>query len=231
MKKYKHLFFDLDHTLWDFDKNTSEAIEEIYKIFHFSSWSFFTFDDFMKVFHEVNNYLWDKFNHGLIDRIDLRNKRFNLILEKLGVNSNEIPSGIGEKYLELAPVKSGVIDDTHEILEYLKPNYQLHIISNGFDDVQHSKMKASRIHGYFDVIVTSDSSGHRKPQRGIFDFAMDRAGASLDDSIMIGDNINTDIIGAQNASMDHIYYNPNKIPHSLDVTYEIESLKELRKIL
>ena len=107
----------------------------------------------------------------------------------------------------------------------------MHIISNGFDDVQHSKLRASRIHDYFDVIVTSDSSGHRKPQKGIFEFAMANAGASSNDALMIGDNIDTDIVGAQNANLDHIFFNPNKTCHHLNVTYEISSLKQLMNIL
>ncbi len=229
-KKYKHLFFDLDHTLWDFEKNTSEAIEEIYRIFNFASWSIFTLREFMEKFQEVNNYLWDKFNHGLIDRQELRNSRFKMMLTKLGVSEQEIPEGISEKYLEIAPVKERVIPFTHEILAYLKPNYRLHIISNGFDDIQHTKLKSSHIHQYFDKIVTSDSSGHRKPQKGIFEFAMTEAGATRDNAIMIGDNIDTDIIGAQNATMDHIYFNPNNTKHSLKVTFEIDSLKEIMNI-
>ena len=96
----------------DFDRNTSEAIQEIYKIFNFSKWSFFTFNDFMRTFNEINEYLWDKFNHGRIDRLELRNNRFGLILDKLGVNKGEIPDGIGDKYLELAPVKPNVIHCT-----------------------------------------------------------------------------------------------------------------------
>ena len=225
------MFFDLDHTLWDFEHNTSEAIKEIYKLFNFSRWSFFTFDDFMNKFHEINEYLWRRFNRGLIDRIELRNSRFNLILGKLGVEESDMPEGIGEKYLELAPVKPNVIPYTHDILEYLRPKYQLHIISNGFDDVQHCKMKAAKIYNYFNVIVTSDSSGHRKPQKGIFEFAMNKAGACRNEAIMIGDNIETDIIGAQNAAIDHIFYNPSKRKHTLNVTYEIDSLKQIMNIL
>lgn len=231
MKNYKHLFFDLDHTLWDFDKNTTEAMEEIYKIFNLAKWSFFTFNDLMKIFYEVNNHLWDKFNHGLIDQWELRNTRFNIILGKLGMRENEIPKSIGEKYLEVAPAKHYVLPFTYEILDYLKPKYQLHIISNGFDDVQHTKMKSSKIHKYFDKIVTSDSSGHRKPQKGIFEFAMNEAGATRQNALMIGDNMDTDIIGAQNASMDHVYFNPSKIKHSLKVTFEIDSLKQIMNIL
>lgn len=185
----------------------------------------------MVIFHEVNNYLWDKFNYGLIERNELRNRRFYMILDQLGVKESEVPDGIGEKYLELAPVKPNVIPHAHDVLEYLRPNYCMHIISNGFDDVQHSKLKASNLHDFFDVIITSDSSGHRKPQKGIFEFAMKEAGAARNDSIMIGDNIDTDIIGAQNASMDQIFFNPKEIRHSLTVTYEINSLKEILKIL
>jgi len=185
----------------------------------------------MKAFNEINEYLWDKFNHGLIDRLELRNNRFALILDKLGVNQHEIPAGIGDKYLELAPVKPNVIPHAHDILEYLRPNYGLHIITNGFDDVQHSKLKASQIYNYFDIIVTSDSSGHRKPQKGIFEFAMHKAGATRNDAIMIGDNIETDILGAQNASMDQIFFNPRETRHTVDVTYEITSLKQIMNIL
>lgn len=231
MKKYKHLFFDLDHTLWDFEKNTSEAMEEIYILFNFSQWSFFTFNDLMVKFNDVNNYLWDKFNQGLINGEELRYSRFNLILEKLGVDQVEIPTGIAEKYLEIAPAKQNVIPFTIEILDYLKPKYQLYILSNGFDDVQHMKLKAANIHQYFDNIVTSDSSGHRKPHKEIFEYAMNEAGATSENALMIGDNLGTDIIGAQNAAMDQIFFNPEKIKHSHKVTFEIDSLKQLMNIL
>jgi len=231
LKKYKHLFFDLDHTLWDFEKNTYEAMEEIYRIFNFSKWSFFSFSDLMKNFNDVNNYLWEKFNYGLIDGDELRYSRFNIILERLNVDQNEIPAGIADKYLEIAPAKQNVIPFTHEILDYLKPNYQLYILSNGFDDVQHMKLKAANIHQYFDKIITSDSSGHRKPHKEIFEYAMNEAGATRENALMIGDNLGTDINGAQNAAMDHVFFNPAKIMHSEKVTFEIDSLKQLMKIL
>ena len=229
-KNYKHLFFDLDHTLWDFERNTSEAISEIYNTFKFKDWSF-SIEEFIKYFHEANNYLWTKFNHGLIDRIEIRNSRFKIILKKLGFSEKDVPEGIGDVYLQLAPSKSNVVPFTHEVLEYLQPSYHLHIITNGFDDVQHRKMKAAKIHHFFDKIVTSDSSGHRKPQKEIFEYALDQAGASISNSIFIGDNLDTDIKGAQNAEMDHIFYNPEKIDHSSPVTYEINSLQQIMNIL
>lgn len=231
MKKYQHIFFDLDHTLWDFDKNTVETIREIYDIYDFSKWDFFTFHEFMEVFREVNNHLWDKYNHGFIDQMELRNSRFGIILKKLGVAAENIPQGIGKKYLELSPIKPNVLPFTHDMLAYLKPKYRLHILSNGFVDVQHTKLKASKIHEYFEVIITSDSSGFRKPQKEIFEFAMSQAGATIDNALMIGDNLDTDIIGAQNASMDHVFFNPNKVKHQLTLMHEIHSLKEIMHIL
>jgi putative hydrolase of the HAD superfamily len=229
-KKYKHIFFDLDHTLWDFDGNTTEAIKEIYDIYGFDNWSF-SFNDFIKSFHEANNLLWNKFNHGLIDRLELRNTRFKMILGNLGISENKVPLEIGEKYLAIAPSKSKVLPYTYDVLDYLLPKYKLHIISNGFDDVQHRKMKASNIYHYFDKIITSDSSGHRKPQKEIFEYAMAQACASPADALFIGDNPDTDIQGAQNAQIDHIFYNPDNRRHSFSVTYEIRSLREIMKIL
>ena len=147
------------------------------------------------------------------------------------MHPHDIPQGIGEKYLEIAPVKSGVIPFTHEILTYLQSKYHLHIVSNGFDDVQHTKMKSAGIHHYFDKVITSDNSGFHKPQKAIFEFAMKEAGAIPENTLMIGDNIETDIIGARNAGLDHIFFNPDNIRHDLDVTYEIQCLSQLRNIL
>lgn len=229
-KSYKHIFFDLDHTLWDFEKNTEEAIKEIYELYDFSKYPF-TLNEFVKYFHETNNLLWDKFNHRLIGREELRDSRFIIVLGNLGINEEDVPRDIGEAYLKIAPNKSGVLPYTYQVLDYLYPKYKLHIISNGFDDVQHRKLKAANLYHYFDKIITSDNSGYRKPQKEIFEFAMNCAHASRADSIFIGDNADTDIVGALNAEMDHIYYNPEKNQHSYKVNYEIESLQEIMNIL
>jgi putative hydrolase of the HAD superfamily len=229
-KKYKHLFFDLDHTLWDYEKNTEEAVREIYDLFNLSKWSF-TLEEFTRYFHETNNFLWDRFNHCLIGREELRNDRFKIILGNLGLKAEDVPEEIADAYLNVAPSKSSVMPYTYEVLDYLAPKYKLHIISNGFDDVQHRKLKAANIFHYFDQIITSDNSGYRKPQKEIFDYAMNSADASRVDSLFVGDNLDTDITGAQNAQMDHIFYNPAKKQHPFKVTYEIESLEEIMNIL
>jgi len=230
LKKYEHIFFDLDHTLWDYDTNTSEAVFEIYEYYHFQALPV-SREDFLTRFHEINNYLWDLYNHGKIDRMFLRQKRFNMILEKLGFDESFVPKGIGEKYLSIAPSKNALVDGAMEILQYLAPNYQLHIISNGFDDVQYRKMEASGILHFFNKIITSDNSGFRKPQKEIFLFSMSRAESTIENSIFVGDNPSTDIVGAISAEMDVIFYNPHKVPHDYKVTEEIDSLLQIRKLL
>ena len=230
MKKYEHIFFDLDHTLWDYDKNTSEAVFEVYDFYNFKDLPV-KWEDFLKRFHEANDFLWDLYNHGHIDRMYLRHTRFKMILEKLGFDEEYVPEGIGEKYLEVAPSKNGLVNGAMEILQYLQPNYHLHIISNGFDDVQYRKMNASGILHFFEKIITSDNSGFRKPQKEIFHFAMKQAGSTFENSIFIGDNPSTDIAGAINAEIDVIYFNPHRNPHDFKVNYEIDKLHLIRKIL
>lgn len=205
-------------------------MHEIFNHFQFSRLAF-SQNDFLLRFHEVNEYLWNLYNHGHIDREYLRHQRFRMILQKLGYSEEHMPSDINEKYLEISPSKNAVIDGTIELLEYVKPNYHLHIISNGFDDVQYRKLDASGILHYFDKIITSDNSGFRKPQKEIFFFALQAAGANLGQSLFIGDNPDTDIAGAINAGMDLVYYNPHKKPHEFKVTYEVDTLHQIRNIL
>ena len=224
------MFFDLDHTLWDYDRNTSEAVTEIYHLYQHLKWPF-SLEEFITLFHETNEVLWDKFNHGHIGRMELRNDRFRIILGKLGIPENEVPEEIGDAYLKVAPSKSQVVPHTFQLLDYLMPKYILHIISNGFDDVQFRKLEAAGILHYFDKIITSDNSGYRKPQKEIFEFAMKSAGTNVAESIFVGDNVHTDIQGAINAGMDHIYYNPEIKAHDFPVTYEVSCLKEIMNIL
>jgi HAD superfamily hydrolase (TIGR01549 family) len=133
--------------------------------------------------------------------------------------------------LELLPRKAHLIEGTIELLEYLLPNYELHIISNGWQDIQVNKMKSSEIHHYFGEIITNELAGTRKPDRRIFDYAVEVTNANLSESLMIGDNYEADILGAINASMDTVFYNPDNIPTSEKPTFEIKQLIELKEIL
>lgn len=231
MKAYKHIFFDLDHTLWDFEKNSEEVLHELFALYSFSRLQLFTIHELVNKFTEVNNILWHYFNRGDIDKNELRTTRFRIILSSLGVSDADIPESIGEKYLELCPQKSNVMPYTIDVLEYLKSKYRLHIITNGFEDVQHIKLRSSKLITYFDIIMTSDLAGCQKPEKKIFEQAMAYVQAKPEECMMIGDNPETDILGALNVAMDAVYYNPVKKASSHTATYEISCLSELKLFL
>ncbi|MBR9997762.1 MAG: HAD-IA family hydrolase, partial [Cyclobacteriaceae bacterium] len=149
----------------------------------------------------------------------------------LGLGEEHVPPDIGQAYLDRCPVKGHVIPNAFEVLDYLRPKYGLHVITNGFDDVQGIKLVHSKLRDYFDHIITSESVGHKKPNKEMFEKAIALIGAKTGECIMIGDNPVTDIQGAINASLDVIYFNPEQETHNLPVTYEIRNLLELRGIL
>lgn len=228
---YKHIFFDLDHTLWDFEKNSSETLVEIYFQFGMDELGKFSREEFILKFHSVNKFLWSLYHQGIIDRERLRSKRFGMVFEKLSVPHLFPAEEIAEEYLMKCPKKAHLFPYALDVLRYLRQHYILHIITNGFEEVQFIKLSTSKIQHYFSEIVTSDVSGFNKPHKGIFDFALHRINAFCSDCIMIGDDLEADILGAKNASIDHIYFNPTKIPHKEAVTHEINCLSELMTIL
>ncbi len=229
MKKYRHIFFDLDHTLWDFDRNIEEVIHDLYTYYDLSRYSFST-KDFLSSFLEANTYLWLQFDMGLMNSSDLKNIRFKIIFTKLGIPSGHIPEDIRKKFEEFCSTKSHVIDHAHTILEFLSKDYKLHILTNGTVNIQNAKLESSGIIRYIDKLITSDISGCHKPEKQMFEYALKATNASKYDSIMIGDNLETDILGAQNADLDQVYFNPKKISHTENVTYEISSLDQLMDI-
>jgi putative hydrolase of the HAD superfamily len=230
---YKHLFFDLDHTLWDFEKNSAECLADIYEIFNFKNLNISSLEMFQQEFSIVNRHHWSLLEQNLITHQDLRRRRFQETLENLGVKNLKKSFGleINEYFLELLPKKAHLIEGAVDVLEYLLPKYELHIISNGWQDIQVNKMKSSEIHHYFGEIITNELAGTRKPDRRIFDYAVDVTKADLSESLMIGDNYEADILGAINAKMDTVFYNPDDIPTSQKPTFDIKKLIELKEIL
>lgn len=231
MTKYKHIFFDLDHTLWDYDTNATEALGDLFDKHNFKSLGLFEKADLAKTFFEVNYGLWDLYNAGKIQRAGIRDLRFKTIFQKLGASPSHMPSDLENEYIALAPTKDKTFDQAHEVLDYLSDSYCLHIITNGFNDIQTTKMESARLTDYFEIIVTSETTAYRKPDKRIFELAMDRAKAPLHQSIMIGDNLESDIAGAKNVGMDHVWFNPTKNASQELIQYEIENLIELKNIL
>lgn len=230
--KYKHIFFDLDHTLWDYERCSAETLTELYTTYKMANYGLFELADFIRSFEGINSKLWELYNNGQIERETLRRDRFVLVMADLGLDKDLIPVNLGEDYMSICPKKSHLMPFAKEVLEYLKDkNYALHIITNGFEEIQYQKMNSSGITEYFDQIITSEKAGKKKPYRQIFDYALKSARAERKQSMMVGDNLKADIGGAKLAEIDHVYFNPNKEPHQEKVQYEITCLSDLKGIL
>lgn len=228
MKDIKHVFFDLDHTLWDYEKNSTAALRELVRNFGLDE--FVTEDEFLKVYQKVNEKLWHKFNNGQVDRDHIKKYRFPQVLRKLKIFVDHKPEEMTDFFVNNCSNRTEVFPGTHEVLTYLKEKYPLSIITNGFPEAQYPKMEGSDLNQYFEDIVISHEVGFRKPQIEIFQLAMKRLNASPESSVMIGDNPKTDIRGAENAGMKAIFFNPTGNRKSV-TDWQIEHLAELHKIL
>ena len=229
--KYRHLFFDLDHTLWDFEKNANETLHTLYERHDFARFGTFTVEEFTQVYSNINHALWRLYQGNKISQSQLREARFPRTLAKLGVPEGQVPATISDEFTDILPLKSAVFPFTHEILDYLKPNYRLHLITNGFNDMQALKLASSNLTHYFQELITSEHSGHLKPDPRMFAHALERTGAIAAESLMIGDNLECDVLGAYNAGIDQVYFNPDKRRHFNTITHEISCLSELKAFL
>jgi putative hydrolase of the HAD superfamily len=230
MKKYKNIYFDLDRTLWDFDSNAKETFQDIYEK-HELHKIFNNFDNFYNTYVKHNERLWKIYRDGKIRKSVLTFKRFALTLEEFGVKDEGLAKIIGQDYIEISPTKKRLFPGTYETLEYLENKYNLYIITNGFNEVQFTKLKNSKLDTFFKKIFTSENAGAQKPNAKIFEHALKSVNARKKESVMIGDDLDTDIIGAKKFGLDQVYFNPQGKKHSEDITHEITSLKELLNIL
>lgn len=231
MKRYKNIFFDLDQTLWDFEKSSAETLCELFSEYNLSKDCTFSPEVLVAKFHEVNDVLWGQFSAGKISKKELRDTRFEIVFQELKYRRDDLIEVFAEDYLNKCPKKPHLISYAKETLEYLAPNYELFIITNGFEEVQHQKMESSGIGKYFKEIITSEKVGFRKPEKEIFNFALKQAGCESSSCLMIGDNLDADILGASNSLIDTVFYNPKNAKFNLYVNYEIKCLKELQEIL
>ncbi|GAA0880738.1 YjjG family noncanonical pyrimidine nucleotidase [Algoriphagus jejuensis] len=231
MKTYQHLFFDLDHTLWDYDRNVSESLSELYQIYELHNLGIPTFEGFFASFHHINFQLWDWYNVGKIDKLNLRKERFPRIFTHAGGNAETIPLEFEEEFMSRTSSKPHVFPHSKEILTYLKAKYRLHVITNGFNESQAKKLKSSGLDGFFELVVTSETTGHKKPDPRIFQHAMKQLSTDPEHCLMIGDNPNSDILGAQRAEIDQVFFNPEGKTIELKPTYTISHLRELEDLL
>ncbi|NDG52150.1 MAG: noncanonical pyrimidine nucleotidase, YjjG family [Flavobacteriia bacterium] len=229
---YKHLFFDLDRTLWDFEKNSHEVLLELYKHYDLLTKGIVDSKVFIERYKHHNEKLWDLYRQNKIEKDKLRDERFKITLNEFGINSPKLAANLGEDYVAHCPKKTNLFPYVHSTLNYLKDRYALHIITNGFEEVQYQKLENSNLIDYFEQIITSEQVGFKKPSQQIFKFSMLKAFAKPSDSLMIGDDLHADILGAKDIGMAQVFFNPLKHEHAnSEITYEINCLSELEEIL
>lgn len=228
----KTIFFDLDHTLWDYDTNARETLFEIYDDFQLNR-GFSSAEDFFQTYLVHNEKLWHLYNHGKINRDDIRERRFYQVIADAGIDDKKVAEAMSDQFMDVCPHKTAVMPGTYEILEHLKPNYKMGIITNGFSDTQDIKMKKTGLDSFFEMIITSESARARKPSPEIFNTALNESGAKPEEVIMIGDNRATDIGGALALGWKTIWYTQEKeeVPENCWKVGHLEEIAAIMKLL
>ncbi len=227
---YRHLFFDLDHTLWDFRGNSRETLRELYATEGLRAAGVPDEDGFIACYEEINHAMWGQYSAGHIPKEVLRVLRFRNTLAQFGVKDNDLAARLGREYMTRCPQRGLLMPGALDMLDAVKGRFNLHIITNGFDEVQEVKLASSGITHYFDVVLTSEKAGAPKPNPRIFHEALKRTRASASESLMIGDNVDADMAGARGAGWDHVHYTAETAPDPL-ATHRIAHWRELLPLL
>lgn len=232
--KYRHIFFDLDHTLWDFDANARSTLLELHRELDLEKRGVHDFDLFHSNYLVHNEKLWERYRKGFVRQDELRFKRIWLSLLDFRIADEGLTREMSDRFLELLPTRTQLFPYAIETLKYLREKgYELHLITNGFEKTQHSKLKHSGLDNYFCEVITSECSNCLKPQKEIFEFALNRCCTNADECIMIGDSLEVDIEGARNAGIDQVYVNHIGSEERLDFqpTYTVTCLSQLQRFL
>ncbi len=225
MMNIKHIFFDLDHTLWDFEKNSKLAVSKIFKEQQIQLKT----ATFLEAYTPINLKYWRMYREDKIEKSALRYHRLKETFDKLNYTiSDELIHQISEDYIAYLPEFNYLLEGAVEVLAYLQEKYELHIITNGFEEVQNLKLKESKIHQYFKEVITSECVGVKKPNPKVFEFALNKAEAIPHESIMIGDSYEADIMGALNSGMMAIHFSEETKNNGVQ---RVASLLELKKYL
>ncbi len=199
----KHIYFDLDHTLWDFDRNSALTFETIFKEEKLE----ISLPQFLETYIPINDNYWKLYRDNQISKEDLRTGRLSDCFKCMSLDvPAQIIDNLSNNYIKYLPTYNYLLDDTLEILDYLKGRYQLHIITNGFEEVQHTKLTNSGISNFFKTVTTSEEAGVKKPGKDIFLKALNKSLALPANSVMVGDNYEADILGAHRVGMQAIYF-------------------------
>lgn len=228
---YTHLFIDLDDTIWDFKANAYAALHICFDKYNVSRY-YPNYDDFYNAYEAYNTTLWNLYHHARISRQELMIERFRVPLEQIGVVDTPLVETLNVEYMNELMVQSQLKPYAKELLDYLYTRYPLYIVSNGFKEVQGTKMASAGITHYFKNLFLSDNIGYTKPHPEIFNYILQATGATASNALMIGDNFDADILGAAGCGIDQIYYNPYEKPFEGHTpTHVVKSLDEIITIL
>ena len=222
-----HVFFDLDHTLWDFERNSAMTFEKIFSELKID----LNLDDFLAAFEEINHHYWKLYREDKISQKELRYKRLIKTFQVIDYEFDPTKiDSISNKYILHLSTFSNLFEGAISLLEKLKVKYQLHVITNGFEMVQHNKINNSGLSSYFKNIFTSEKVGYKKPHPIIFEYALEQTNALANNSIMIGDSLEADILGALNIGMQAIHFNSHDEPIH-DYCPMVQNLDEVNVML
>ena len=226
-----NIFLDFDDTIIDTRLNAHTALAELYEHFDLGS-RFSSFDAFAEPYWRRNHEVWAAYSRGEMTKEELIIERFRYPLSLVGLGTPEFAFELSDYFLDACARKGELVEGARELLDYLRRRgYRLHMISNGFSEVQHRKMQSAGVEDYFDCVILSEAVGVNKPDPAIFAYALREAGCAAADAVMIGDNFDTDIRGAMAAGIPQIYFNPEGKPVPQKPTWEVRSLAEIEQIL
>lgn len=230
--KYTTIFFDLDDTILDTVQNSKDSLQELYTDYRFDNY-FSDFNSFYSKYQSINIHLWDLYEQNQIEKDRLMSERFAKTLEEHISIDTDKSLEINRDFMGRVSSRKNIITGAIEILDYLRPKYKMYVLSNGFTEVQDTKIRNAGVGEYFKKVILSDHVGKNKPHPVIFNYALQEACADAGDCIMIGDNIKTDIVGAKNSGIDQVWFNPKGLEDKENVMpdYTIKSLDQLRDIL
>jgi putative hydrolase of the HAD superfamily len=229
--QYRCIFFDLDHTLWDYETNSKETLQELFAAYNLVEKGLPDFESFFREFRRVNAELWVLYDAGKIGSEVIRAERFKQILNAFNAFNDKLCTEISHEYLYTCPKKGNLMPNARSTLDYLSGKYRLSIITNGFEEIQNMKLSAGKLDTYFDHMVTSQHAGFKKPSREIFEYTLTRNSIQCHQAVMIGDNLVTDIGGARQASIDSVFFNHEQLSHDSEIHVEINNLSELCELL
>jgi putative hydrolase of the HAD superfamily len=230
LKTYKHLFFDLDNTLWDFKANADEAFHVVFNRLGLME-RIPDMTRFLKTYEKFNDHLWTEYRKGKIKKDHLRSERIILSFQEMGIEDPGLCQQVGELYIKEAPQRTNLFAGVHETLGYLQQKYKLYIVTNGFAEIQMQKINNCSLNRYFSKLFIAEVVGYQKPDRRMFEYAVKSLNAHKADCLMIGDDPEADIRGAWNAGIDQVFFNHSGKTCTIEPTCTIDSIASLMNIL